>query len=202
MYERGGGRSSISTGKSAYYMIKVLLALMMGLARRRPLVERGRSGARRRGASGVMALFARGRSEPRSTGGDHRRRRRCWLMVLEMVRRRRLMERYALLWVLAAIVLIGLAAWPNGLKVVSDAAGIFYPPTRLFIVAFVFVLLLLLHFSAAVSRLGDQTKVLAQRAALLEQRLRRLESAEGLDDPELEVEPDYAVLERESARRH
>ncbi|MGH3264292.1 MAG: glycosyltransferase family 2 protein, partial [Trebonia sp.] len=39
MYERGGGRSSISTGKSAYYMIKVLLALLMGLARRRPLVE-------------------------------------------------------------------------------------------------------------------------------------------------------------------
>ena len=72
----------------------------------------------------------------------------------------------------------------------------------LFIVAFVFVLLLLLHFSAVVSRLGDQTRVLAQRAALLEQRLRRLESAEGLDDPELEVEPDYAVLERESARRH
>ena len=41
MYERGGGRSSISTGKSAYYMIKVLLALMMGLARKRPLVDVG-----------------------------------------------------------------------------------------------------------------------------------------------------------------
>jgi hypothetical protein len=123
-------------------------------------------------------------------------------VVLEMVRRRRLMERYALLWVLAAAVLIGLAAWPNGLKVISDAAGIFYPPTTLFIVAFVFVLLLLLHFSAVVSRLGDQTRVLAQRAALLEQRLRRLESAEGLDEPELEGEPGYAVLERESAPGH
>ena len=41
MYERGGGSSSISTGKSAYYMIKVLMALMMGLARKRPLVEVG-----------------------------------------------------------------------------------------------------------------------------------------------------------------
>jgi glycosyltransferase involved in cell wall biosynthesis len=39
MYTRGGGRSSISTGKSAYYMIKVLLALVVGLARRRPVVE-------------------------------------------------------------------------------------------------------------------------------------------------------------------
>jgi glycosyltransferase involved in cell wall biosynthesis len=41
MYERGGGSSSISTGKSAYYMIKVLMALMMGLARKRPLVDVG-----------------------------------------------------------------------------------------------------------------------------------------------------------------
>jgi glycosyltransferase involved in cell wall biosynthesis len=39
MYTRGGGRSSISTGKSAYYMVKVLLALLVGLARRRPVVE-------------------------------------------------------------------------------------------------------------------------------------------------------------------
>ena len=127
------------------------------------------------------------------------------VVVLEMVRRRRLMERYALLWVLAAAVLICLAAWPNGLKVISDAAGIFYPPTTLFIVAFVFVLLLLLHFSAVVSRLGDQTRVLAQRVALLEQRLRLVET-DAAEEPALEGEsvlegePDYAVLERESAR--
>lgn len=43
MYRRGGGTSSISTGKSAYYMIKVLLALFVGLARRRPIVEPGDS---------------------------------------------------------------------------------------------------------------------------------------------------------------
>jgi glycosyltransferase involved in cell wall biosynthesis len=41
MYSRGGGVSSISTGKSAYYMVKVLLALVVGLARRRPVVEPG-----------------------------------------------------------------------------------------------------------------------------------------------------------------
>lgn len=41
MYTRGGGTSSIGTGKSAYYMIKVLLALFVGLARRRPVVDPG-----------------------------------------------------------------------------------------------------------------------------------------------------------------
>jgi glycosyltransferase involved in cell wall biosynthesis len=41
MYTRGGGTSSIGTGKSAYYMVKVLLALVVGLARRRPVAEPG-----------------------------------------------------------------------------------------------------------------------------------------------------------------
>jgi hypothetical protein len=41
MYARGGGVSSIGTGKSAYYMAKVLLALLVGLARTSPVVEPG-----------------------------------------------------------------------------------------------------------------------------------------------------------------
>ena len=41
MYERGGGRSSISSGKSLYYMVKVLLAIGVGLVRRRPVVVPG-----------------------------------------------------------------------------------------------------------------------------------------------------------------
>jgi glycosyltransferase involved in cell wall biosynthesis len=41
MYTRGGGASSISTGKSAYYMIKVLLALFVGLGRRRHVIHLG-----------------------------------------------------------------------------------------------------------------------------------------------------------------
>jgi hypothetical protein len=110
------------------------------------------------------------------------------LVVLEMVRRRRLMERYALMWLLSAVVLIGLAAWRGGLRVISHGLGIIYPPNALFFVALGFILLLLLHFSAAVSRLADQTKVLAQRAALLEERLRRLES-EGKGNPEVAAKP-------------
>src|SRR4051794_39573512 len=101
------------------------------------------------------------------------------LFVLEMVRRRRLLERYALLWLFSAIVLLGLAVWRDGLARLANAVGIAYPPNALFFVAFAFVLLLLLHFSAAVSRLADQTKVLAQRLALLEERLKDAEDRDG-----------------------
>ena len=123
------------------------------------------------------------------------------LIVLELVRRRRLLERYALLWLLSAVVLLGLAAWRDGLKVISDAIGIAYPPNALFFVALGFVLLLLLHFSSVVSRLSDQTKVLAQRAALLEERLRRLEArgeTEAPDEaPDLMRDRELAPLRRQ-----
>jgi glycosyltransferase involved in cell wall biosynthesis len=41
MFVRGGGQSSIGAGKSAYYMIKVLLALFIAMFRRRPIVDPG-----------------------------------------------------------------------------------------------------------------------------------------------------------------
>lgn len=99
------------------------------------------------------------------------------LIVLELVRRRRLLERYALLWLLSAMVLVGLAIWRDGLSELAKLLGIANPPNALFLVAFGFVLLLLLHFSLAISRLADETKVLAQRLAIADERLRRLSRA-------------------------
>jgi hypothetical protein len=108
------------------------------------------------------------------------------LVVLELVRRRRLLERYALLWLFSAVVLLGLAIWRDGLARLATLVGIAYPPNALFFVAFGFILVLLLHFSAAVSRLADQSKVLAQRLALMEQRLTVVEDQEPRDDDDVE----------------
>jgi hypothetical protein len=99
------------------------------------------------------------------------------VILLELVRRRRLLERYALLWLLSALVLLGLSVWGGLLEELASLIGVAYPPNALFLVAFGFVMVLLLHFSLAVSRLTDQTKVLAQRLALLEERLGRQEAA-------------------------
>jgi hypothetical protein len=98
-----------------------------------------------------------------------------FLIVLELVRRRRLLERYALVWLASALVLLALGIWQGLLGKIANAIGVFYPPTALFVIAFGFILLLLLHFSTAVSRLTDQSKVLAQRLALMEQRQHELE---------------------------
>lgn len=93
------------------------------------------------------------------------------LLILELVRRKRLSERYALLWLFSGVVLLVLAAWPGLLSTISFAIGIHYPPSLLFAVAAAFELLLLLHFSLSISRLSDQNKVLAQRVGLLQRRL-------------------------------
>jgi hypothetical protein len=97
------------------------------------------------------------------------------LVVLDLVRRRRLLERYALVWLGVTVLLLVLSAWEGLLGSVASLLGIFYPPSALFVVAFGFVIFLLLHFSVAVSRLADQSKVLAQQLGLLEERLRRQE---------------------------
>jgi hypothetical protein len=99
--------------------------------------------------------------------------------VIELVRRRRLLERYALVWLFSSAVLLGLAIWHGALDRIAEQIGVAYPPNALFIVAFGFVLWMLLHFSVAVSRLSDQSKVLAQRLALLEERMRRQEEEAG-----------------------
>jgi hypothetical protein len=105
--------------------------------------------------------------------------------VIELVRRRRLLERYAMVWLLSSVVLLGLAIWRGALDKIATAIGVSYPPNALFIVAFGFVLWMLLHFSVAVSRLSDQSKILAQRIALLEERMRRHEIAQDEEADEL-----------------
>src|SRR3712207_5712221 len=95
--------------------------------------------------------------------------------VFELVRRRRLMERYALLWLFATTVLLALSVWRDLLDQVAAAIGIFYAPSALFAVAFGFVLVLLLHFSLVISALSDQAKVLAQHVGILQARIEQLE---------------------------
>ena len=53
MYARGGGQSSIGSGKSVYYMVKVLLAIGVGLVRRRPVIVPGEPAAVTAAGAGI-----------------------------------------------------------------------------------------------------------------------------------------------------
>ena len=95
------------------------------------------------------------------------------LIVLELIRGRRLKERYALLWLVTGIVLLVLSAWRGGLNTIAGWFGVeTYPPAILFAVATLFIIIVLLHYSTVLSQLDDQNTVLAQRLALLEEEVR------------------------------
>ena len=97
------------------------------------------------------------------------------LVVLELVRGRRLKERYALLWLATGIVLLVLSAWRGALNTIAGWFGVTgYPPAVLFAVATLFILLVLLHYSTVISKLTDENVELAQRVSLLEERLSRV----------------------------
>jgi hypothetical protein len=93
-------------------------------------------------------------------------------VIVELIRRHRLQERYALLWIVTGGVMLVLAIWRRGLDAFSDLIGVAYPPSALFMVAGLFVFVVLLHFSTVLSRLSEQNKTLAQRLALLEEKQR------------------------------
>lgn len=99
------------------------------------------------------------------------------LVVLELIRGRRLKERYALLWLATGAVLLVLSAWRGGLNTIASWLGVgTYPPAILFAAATLFVIVVLLHYSTVLSKLTDENVLLAQRLALLEERVRRSEA--------------------------
>ena len=82
------------------------------------------------------------------------------LLVLELVRRRHLREEYALLWLATGAVLLLLSLSRPLLDTLAELTGIFYPPSALFLVALLFVLAILLHFSIILTRLTQQNREL------------------------------------------
>lgn len=95
-------------------------------------------------------------------------------LVIDLVRRRRLVERYALLWMLAASFLVVLAVWNGGLEFIADLVGIQSPPNALFLLGLAVIFGLLLNFSIAFSRLSEETKILAQEVARMDREQRRI----------------------------
>ena len=90
-------------------------------------------------------------------------------VVFELIRRHRLRERYALLWLATGLVLLGLSVLRGGLNTIASWAGVRgYPAALLFAVGLPFVILVHLHYSPVISKLAAQNTLLAQRLAILE----------------------------------
>ena len=100
-----------------------------------------------------------------------------FIFVLELVRRRRLKEEYSLLWLATAAALIILSLSRPTLDTLASTVGIIYPPSALFLVAMIFVLFILLHYSVVLTRLTQENKENAQQLALLRFQMEQMQKA-------------------------
>jgi hypothetical protein len=96
------------------------------------------------------------------------------LIIIELVRRRKLREEYSWLWLLTGAVILLLTVWFDLLKWITHLVGAVMPSSTIFLCAFVFLILISLHFSVVISRLTDRNRELAQRFALLDLEVREL----------------------------
>ena len=92
------------------------------------------------------------------------------LYILEMVRRRKLREEYSILWLAGSVVILVLSLKQGWLVGIAHAVGIAYPPSFLFLIGILFILLILIHFSIAISKLHLMNKRMAQELALLKEK--------------------------------
>ena len=97
------------------------------------------------------------------------------MLIIELLRRKHLREQYSILWLFGALVLLILSIWRRCLDILAAFLGIAYPPSALFVTLLILLFLILIHFSAVISKLTERTIILAQELALLSARLEKME---------------------------
>jgi hypothetical protein len=91
-----------------------------------------------------------------------------FLVVMELIRRRRLREEYALLWVFTTVGMMLLATWYGLIEWITQVIGAVAVTTTLFLFALIFLLLISVHFTTVISRLTVQVRRLTQELAILQ----------------------------------
>jgi hypothetical protein len=96
-------------------------------------------------------------------------------VIIELVRRNRLKERYSFLWFVTSTVLLVFILKRQWLDTLARTLGVYYPPTALFLLLVFFMMMILIHFSTVVSRLLNDKQSLVQELGVLDARVRELE---------------------------
>lgn len=100
------------------------------------------------------------------------------VVVIEMLRRHRLRERHAIWWVVAGVLALIIGIFPQTLEWAAGVLGIQVPTNLVFFVSIAILFLVALQSSSELTQLESKTRTLAEQVALLELRIRELESAE------------------------
>jgi hypothetical protein len=120
------------------------------------------------------------------------------LFTLELIRRRRLREEYSLMWLLTGVVLLLFVVFPEALYRISEALHLYHLTTMLMVV-FLFLLLIVLHYSTVISQISERETELAQQVAMLTWQVEKLsEGREGGERDSAVDDQADVILEREA----
>ena len=103
------------------------------------------------------------------------------LVTIHLIRKHKLREQYALLWLIATVAILLLSIFGGIVDSLASFFNVTYSPTLALVAGLLFALMVLLTQSVALSNQRDQSRDMAQQMALLEFRLRELEGQE--DEP-------------------
>lgn len=96
------------------------------------------------------------------------------VIIFEFVRKRRLREEYAILWLVTALAIAVLSLWPGLVETLSKITGFYYLTSVVFII-FVFVIGVLMHYSIVISKVKENNKEMVQKLGLLDQKMREMD---------------------------
>ena len=105
-------------------------------------------------------------------------------IIIELIRQNRLKEHYAIVWLLTALSIFIFGVWPDSLNFISRIVQLHHL-TTLSMVAFLFLLAIVLHFTLAISQLFDRNRRLAQEVAWLRfelEQVRETKRSDGTQD--------------------
>jgi hypothetical protein len=94
-------------------------------------------------------------------------------IIIELIRQNRLKEHYAIIWLLTAMSIFVFGIWPDLLNLISRVVRLHHL-TTLFLVSFIFLLAIVLHFTLVVSQLFDRNRRLTQEVAWLRFEMEQL----------------------------
>jgi len=97
-----------------------------------------------------------------------------FVIVIDMVRKRRLREEYSVLWLLTSVLMFVLIFRYEWLVSLTDLIGAGLPTTTLFLSSIIFLMLLSVQFCIKISQLTEQVKILSQENALMKRELESL----------------------------
>lgn len=101
---------------------------------------------------------------------------------MQLIRKHKLREEYALLWLLATVAILILSIFGNIVGTLARFFNVAYSPTLPLVAGLIFALAVLLSLSVALSNQANQNRDLAQEMALLEHRLREIEKTQENED--------------------